>query len=137
MPNQQIFGKPGLIGSGQVSGGIDPITIETIAREAANQPLEAQAMVAKVIKTRSFERGLLPEQVVKQPLQFSCWNPGVKQKPRTPAEIANAQKAWDLSATIEAEPNLYHDTTVHPKWADSPKVKFIKRVGDLMFYREG
>ena len=138
MANTPIFNKIGLYGTGQGAnpGWIDPTTIETIAREASNQPLEAQAMVAKVIRQRSLERGLLPKEVVLQPLQFSCWNKGAIQKQRTPGEMANAQKAWDMSVDIKDEPNLYHDTSVTPSWTKSKNVQFVKQIGKLKFYRE-
>ena len=138
MQNKQVYSKIGLYGTndGVDLGYIDPTTIETIAREASNQPLEAQAMVAKVIRQRSLERGLLPKEVVLQPLQFSCWNKGTAQSQRTPDEMATAQKAWDMSVNIKDEPNLYHDTSVTPSWTKSKNVQFVKQIGKLKFYRE-
>lgn len=138
MQNKQVYSKIGLYGAndGVDLGYIDPTTIETIAREASNQPLEAQAMVAKVIRQRSLERGLLPKEVVLQPKQFSCWNEGVKQKTRTPDELAIAKNAWDMSVNIKDEPNLYHDTSVTPSWTKSKNVQFVKQIGKLKFYRE-
>ena len=107
---------------------------ETIARESSNQPLEAQVLVARVIKVRSDERDLSPEEVCLQPKQFSCWD--VKQKPRTKKDIETAKKAWNLAKTkhYDIKVNLYHDTSVIPYWTD--KVKFVKQIGKLKFYYE-
>lgn len=130
MQNKQVYNKIGLYSSneGIKLGYIDPTTIETIAREASNQPLEAQAMVAKVIRQRALERGLLPQEVVLQPLQFSCWNKGVKQCARTPEEMDNAKKAWDMSVNIKDEPNLYHIRQLNLHGQNQKTFNFLKKL---------
>jgi hypothetical protein len=112
--------------------GAEEIQIETIAMEASNQPFAAQVAVAEVIKTRMAERHQTTKQVCLAKWQFSCWNKGVHQKPRTKAELATAKRAWKISKATGV--NLYHDTTVNPSWVK--KVKFVKQVGKMRFYRE-
>lgn len=110
------------------------IVIETIAREASSESLEAQIMVARVIITRAEERGLTYEQVCLQPYQFSCWNKGVTQKERTKAEIEKAKKAWELALRRDERVTHYHDLSVKPYWIKS--MKFIRQIGRLRFYCE-
>lgn len=115
---------------------VDSVVIETIAREAIGENLVAQIYVAKVIRQRAIERQQTYKQVCLAPYQFSCWLPNCKQKPRTAAELRTARRAWELSASITDRPNLYHDTSVSPKWARSNKVRFVRKIGTLRFYRE-
>ncbi len=123
------------------------IVVMTIAYESSGEPFEAQVQVASVIRTRAIERGLTPEQVCLQwswakrkgkrvkVWQFSCW--GRKDlKPRTTAELRKARRAWEASKTMKHDVNLYHDTSVTPWWAKSDKVKFVRQVGRLKFYKE-
>lgn len=107
--------------------------IETIARESSNQPFAAQVAVAEVIKTRMVERKQTAKQVCLAKWQFSCWNKGVRQAPRTRAELATARRAWEAAKATGV--NLYHDNSVRPSWAK--RVQFVKRIGKLLFYREG
>ena len=109
------------------------IVTETIAKEASGEPFEAQILVARVIRVRSEQRRLTPSQVCLQPKQFSCWNKGVKQKPRTKAELDRAAQAWKLSERGDIV-NLYHDISVNPYWVS--KVTFVKQIGRLKFYKE-
>jgi spore germination cell wall hydrolase CwlJ-like protein len=78
------------------------------------------------------ERHQTAKQVCLAKWQFSCWNKGIHQKPRTEKELATARKAWEAAKASGV--NLYHDTSVNPGWAS--KVKFVKQIGRLMFYRE-
>jgi len=110
------------------------IPIETIAREASGESFEAQVWVASVIKTRMSERKQTAEQVCLAKWQFSCWNEGARQKARTAEELQVAGMAWAQAQANGA--NLYHDCSVMPKWAKSPKVKFIRKIGRLLFYKE-
>jgi len=110
-----------------------PIAIMTIAKEASGEPFAAQVAVAEVIKTRMAERRQTAKQVCLAKRQFSSWNKGVHQKPRTARELATARKAWEQATATGV--NLYHDTTVRPSWAG--RVRFVKRIGKLLFYREG
>jgi len=113
----------------------DSVAIETIAREASGECFEAQVLVGQVIKVRMRQRNKSSAEICKQPAQFSCWNPGVHQKARTKKELDIAQKAWetkDCNIVI----NLYHDVSVNPWWAKSDRVRFVKQVGNLRFYKE-
>ena len=110
------------------------IVCETIAREASGESFEAQVWVASVIKTRMQERRKTAEEVCLEKWQFSCWNPGVKQKPRTKKELETARRAWEKAEANGA--NLYHDLSVLPYWAESSKVTFLIQIDRLKFYRE-
>ena len=110
------------------------IVTETIAKESSNQPYLAQVAVAEVIKTRAKERKQSCSQVIFSKKQFSCNNPGVRQKARTKKELTTALKAWNEAKATGV--NLYHDGSVNPKWTRSKNVKFVKRIGDLYFYKE-
>lgn len=112
------------------------IIYQTIAREASGEPLTAQAMVAKVIQTRADERNLSFKKVCLEPKQFSCWNEGVKQKPRTEEEIRNAVIAWEMARRMDEKVNLYHDISVNPYRSIHSDVNFIKQIGRLRFYHE-
>ena len=114
----------------------EEVAHQTIAREASSEPLEAQIMVARVIRVRAEERYLTFKEVCLQPRQFSCWNKGVEQKPRTVMELAMAEEAWILSENRNDKINLYHDISVIPYWTEHPNVKFIKQIGKLKFYYE-
>jgi len=109
------------------------VVTETIAREASGEPFEAQILVARVIRVRSEQRHLTPSEVCLQPKQFSCWDKGIRQKPRTKAELDRAEQAWKLSERGDIV-DLYHDTSATPYWAS--KVKFVKQIGRLKFYKE-
>ncbi len=113
----------------------DIVTL-TIAYESSGEPFEAQVQVANVIRTRAIERGLTPQQVCLQPKQFSCWNKGAKLKPRTTVELRTARRAWGASKAMKRDVNLYHDTSVTPWWVKSKKVKFVRQIGELLFYKE-
>lgn len=115
---------------------VDHVAIMTVALESSGESLEAQTYVAAVIRTRAKERKLTYEQVCLQPYQFSCWNKGTKQKPRTAKEYETARRAWELSEAVAERPNLYHDTSVSPAWAYAKSVHFVKAIGRLRFYRE-
>ena len=108
----------------------------TITYESSGEPFDAQVQVANVIRTRAIERKLTPRQVCLQKRQFSCWNKGAKLKPRTTAELRSARRAWEASAKIKHDVNLYHDTSVTPWWAKSKKVRFVRQIGRLKFYKE-
>lgn len=120
--------------------------IYTIIAESRNQSLEGQIAVAQVIRNRYKQQrwyGRTIEEVCKKPSQFSCWND--KKDRNYPYNIKitdniwnNAKKAWILSANTNLvnNANLYHTTKVKPKWMKSPKVKFIRKIGDHLFYYE-
>jgi len=110
----------------------------TIAYEASNQSVLCQQWVAKTIAVRSIERNLTPEEVCLQRFQFSCWDKGKPTQKRriTKKEKIVAQHAWMRHDEVKARPNLYHDTSVNPAWSRHPKVKFLKQIGTVRFYRE-
>ena len=112
-------------------GAQDDVVVQTIAREASGEPLEAQVLVAKVIRQRAEERRLTPEEVCLQPYQFSCWL--VKQTPRTGKELRIARQAWELSKELQVKVSHYFDDSIDPPgWAK--KMRFVKKAGRLNFY---
>lgn len=117
---------------------VDPYVISTIAYESSGEPLKAQVWVAGVIQTRMKERKLSALEVVKQKWQFSCNNPGERQKmkPRTTKELKKAFQAWQSAKKLNIPANLYHDISVLPYWAKSEKVTFLIQIGNLRFYQE-
>lgn len=117
---------------------IEALIAMTIAYEASSEPLKAQQWVARVIEVRADERHMTPREVVLAKHQFSCWRNGQPTQKRilTDKELATAMKAWATRGTIVDRPNIYHDLSVTPSWTKSPKVKFLKQIGRLRFYRE-
>lgn len=112
----------------------DDTAILTIAYEASGESLEAQILVARCIITRSKQRKMSYEAVCKQKWQFSCWNKGAKLKPRTKAELERARQAWQEALKRKEVITHYHDTSVKPYWIKS--MKFVCRIGKLLFYKE-
>ena len=53
-------------------------------------------------------------------------------------ELEIARKAWEMAllnlVKAPISVNLYHDTSVSPKWAK--RAKFVKQTGKLRFYKE-
>lgn len=111
-----------------------PTVYQTIAREASGESLEAQVWVASVIITRARERKLTYDEVCLQKFQFSCWNKGVKQAPRTTKKLKIAEKVWELALNDVKNVNLYCNSDCNPYWRK--KVKFIKTIGKLDFFKE-
>jgi spore germination cell wall hydrolase CwlJ-like protein len=118
---------------------IEIIVAMTIAYEASNQSIDCQKWIAKVIEVRSEERNKTPKEIVMQKSQFSCWDkngqPTQKRK-LTDKELGTAILAWNGRDDIKERPTHYHDVSVTPYWSKSPKVKFLKQIGDIKFYRE-
>lgn len=117
---------------------IEALIAMTIAYEASNQSLKCQQWVARTIEVRAEERHMTPREVVLTKHQFSCWKDGQPTQKRilTDKELATAMKAWATRGTVVERPNLYCDDSVTPSWTKSPKVKFLKQIGRLRFYRE-
>ena len=116
----------------------DKWVVETIAYEASSEPFEGQVAVASVIKTRMKERNQTSKEVVLAKSQFSCWKDGKPTQKRklTAKELYIARKAWDEAKVGKA--NLYCTKAVADKtwWTKSPKVHFIKTIGNHNFYKE-
>lgn len=118
-----------------VSARADVTAIETIAREASGESLEAQVYVGAVIRARMSARRLSAKEVCLQKWQFSCWNKGTHQKQRSKAELIKAKQAWELSKDIKIKPSHYFDTSItKPRWAN--KMILVKSIGRLRFYKE-
>lgn len=112
--------------------------ILTIALEASNQPIWAQANVAACIIERSLRRGKTVENICLQNngrvWQFDCWNPKVRQKRRTARAINTARVAWTYGRFIRTRATNYHDDSVTPWWAKH--MQYLYTVGNVLFYIE-
>ena len=115
------------------------IPVETIAREGSGESADAQVMIARTIITRAIRQSgdACPESLKKACLkkwQYSCWNPGVKQTPRTAEELKTAKKALDIALMTDGTmaSHYYDDSISPPYWVDS--MEFIVKIGRLNFY---
>lgn len=110
--------------------------------ESWGEPHEGMIAVNQVVIQRMFERNMSAEQVIKQRFQFSwLWDnkPDVIGDMDKLAECFVAVKeAWDRRTLGDNfhHANLYHAVSVHPSWADDPRVKKIAEIGNHIFYRE-
>lgn len=118
--------------------GGEYVGIKTVAFEAANQPIEGQVLVARVIQLRAEERKQTVREVCYSPLQFSCYNNTKEPRLLSDKELRVAKQAWTLAKHSHDMVNLYCRTDVADKtyWTKHPKVTFIKTVGDHSFYWE-
>lgn len=113
---------------------------KTLIAEAGGEGIEGMVAVANVIRNRSIKRSLTPEQVVKQRLQFSCWNNGEGQVDRmlkrNRSVWDDALTAWQLSWVEDVTGGADHyfaDYIKRPVWAKN--MTFSGRVGKHLFYR--
>lgn len=117
-----------------ISAFAESVPVETIAYEASGECFKAQVWVASVIISRAKERRLSFSEACLQPYQFSCWNKGVRLKPRTERELKVARWAWEEALKNPYNVNMYHDISVKPYWVKS--CKLVQKIGRLVFYRE-
>lgn len=121
----------------------------TILGEAEGEPYLGKLAVARVIRNRMALRYASDGTVagtVFAPFQFSVWN---TKEPRRvtvcKADVGSvacrdAAEAWKESGEAVMpdfhDVVLYHTTKVYPAWAASPKIEFVKQIGNHKFYRE-
>lgn len=107
--------------------------------EARNQPLAGRLAVAQVILNRVADKHFPSTvcAVIQQPHQFSFSRDGRSDTPYDLRAYADAETVAELmlnglvyKPALDAE--WYHDTSMHPVWAD--KLREILKVGDLIFY---
>ena len=114
---------------------ISPGVVQTVAKEASNQSIEAQTYVASTLVNRAKRRGSSLEREAFRPWQYSCNNSGVHLKPRTKTELARARLALEAAISNPAPVTHYFDDSIKkPTWA--AKLTFVKKIGRLNFYRE-
>lgn len=114
------------------------IPVNTILLEARGEGLDGMLGVANVIRMRMKERHLTADQVCMQPKQFSCYNDGYREAHVSKEVLDTAIKSWQRSY-FEYEKfnaNLYCRYDCFPSWRFSPKVKFIKRIKNHLFFKE-
>ena len=131
------------------------ILAATIWAEARNQGTIGMAAVASVIGNR-FNAGVKRygvswRGVCLWPWQFSCWNvykdgtrdANLKLILRGPTgpEWHQAVAIADLATlALLGDPTggatHYHTEAVSPNWKDSPQMRFLRKIGDHMFYFE-
>ncbi len=116
----------------------DDIPINTILLEAQGEEYEGMLAVACVIRHRADQRRLSYDAVCMQPKQFSCYNHGYRDADVTKEILDIAKKAWKDSEFNynDLDANLYCRTDATPRWRFSPKVKFVKRIGEHLFFKE-
>lgn len=126
------------------------LVVRTLAAECPYEPPTGMKAVAWVIKTRMQNRNLTYEQVIKQPLQFSCWNawvpPWIEQLRDEPRETLGASKymqlRWIAIGVMSGElgnpfpgANLYYSHCLidPPRWAY--RAEYLGSVGCHSFYK--
>lgn len=119
------------------SGNPHPDVIRTIALEASGEPYAGQVAVASVIKTRMARRGKSALEIIKQPYQFSCWDPATgrstQKRTLTPAELDRATRAWQDASAGQFDHYAHH--TIDNYWTRQA-VESV-RIGNHVFYRLG
>lgn len=109
------------------------VVLQTIVMEAGGEPLEGQAMVARVIIERGRACNSLEKAVLK-PKAFSCWNDGGASLARlyTPKARKQAKKALEMASRLTCHPTHYHTLAIHPYWAKGHKP--LCTIGHHVFY---
>lgn len=112
--------------------------IKTLIAEAYGEGPEGMRRVAETIINRAAIRGLTPEQVVRQPHQYTgLHSPGdsVRNLWGNGAAVRAAQEAWDL-ALKPGDPtggaDHYHTNRVNPGW--NRNMPRTGQYGDHIFY---
>ena len=121
----------------------DLVAIKTIYLEARGESFEGQVAVGEVIRNRAAIGGWWGNTVKKVCLrdyQFSCWNDLPKSEESLRIvwkdSFNESAKAWKVSRTS----NLVNGATHYcrydcwPAWRS--KLKFIKRIGNHLFFKE-
>lgn len=108
-----------------------------IDREAANQHLEGQIAVANVVMNRVAhpQWSSNVDEVMMQPLQFSCFNQGVPYGILVPDRFhviaEGAIRGWLVDVTDGA--THYHADYYSPEWIE--RLERIKQIGSHIFYK--
>ena len=115
----------------------DLIPIQTIMLEATPGGRDMPA-IAQTIRKRAKIRDLRPDQVCKEPRQYSCWNAPLRaykwlKRHGSGALYQRASKAWYESKFLPAVFDHYHRYDIKPRWARGLGV----RIGDHVFYNLG
>lgn len=121
--------------------------------EASGEPPEGLAAVAHVTLNRAKADDKEVCAVIGENLQFSWANgdgiirtpDGWHLSPRTAAKINRNSLAWKEALAISEAAfytsdltngaTHYHEAKVSPGWAKQPGMKFIRRIGNHLFYR--
>lgn len=136
------------------------LAIATIRGEADGEPFEGKVAVAKVLRNRmrlKYASDGTVAGTVLRPQQFSMWNTDDPNRIRT-ANLdsedllsAEAHRAWSLSKKQDFLPLLNNAVLYHtaaapivggkplpwpPRWAKSPQVKAVARLGAHIFYED-
>lgn len=116
------------------------IVVEALSCESPYEPVEGIVAVAWVIRTRVEQKNLTYEQVVKEPYQFSCLNPGI---PRTALSkghylilkwIAEGVISGELGNPFPGATHYFSSCLISPPfWAY--KMTYAGQIGCHRFYR--
>ena len=128
-----------LILSGECWASDPPeVMVQTVAMESAGEPLEGQAMVARVILNRAKASVRSVEAVCKAPRQFSCWNDpkwasAWLRANYTPIVRLRALNAINKAYTMPAsDVRHYHTKSIKPYWAKGKRPTLV--IGRHCFY---
>ena len=118
-----------------------------IYAESRSEPYEGQVEVGRCIRYRTAKRFFSDGTVVGtvfSPHQFSWTNTVDAQRTRVlqvkksdPA-WQEAVRAWEESGRVSLDdaPSHYHASYVSPYWAKVHGMRFLKRIGRHLFYRD-
>lgn len=124
----------------QTAWAVPEIVLQTIALESASEPLEGQAMVARVIINRSRASNTSLEAVCLAPKQFSAWNDKKRAKrwllrhfdSQTRSRAITAYQMAIIANEAYSGIRHYHAKGCSPYWAKGKKPALT--VGSHMFY---
>jgi len=127
----------------------------TVWAEARGEGIVGMAAVAAVIRNRLegiYKRyGTTWAHVCLKPWQFSCWNiyDDGRRDPNLDLILHGPTgNRWHYAQAITeltmdhllGDPTggatHYHTVAIHPYWADSPQMRFLKQIGNHKFYFE-
>ena len=118
-----LFSALFIRGCGVARAEVSEIVLQTIAMEAADQPLAGQIAVAHVILNRARIGHISPQEAVLRPKHFSCWTSPKWAKTWLEAHYTPKTRQNALSALNKAiggsRNNLthYHHVSIKPYWA--------------------
>lgn len=98
--------------------------------EARGEPIEGQRAVLDVIITRMVKYDMTACQVVKQPGQFSGYNPSVGI--RVTKNMLTAYAEVSRMAPVAEDAEFFHADYVHPAWKS---VDRMFQIGHHIFYK--
>lgn len=120
-----------------ISSEVPEVVLQTIAMEAASEPMAGQVLVARTIQNRARKAGITAEQAVLRPKQYSCWNDrkwasAWLRANYTPSVRLRALKAWEMAYSSPFKGRHYHTKAVRPYWAAGKAPAYV--VGQHIFY---